>query len=166
MQRAENQVTGFSRGQRQANRLEVAQLADQDDVGIFTQRRTQRLVEAQRIAMNFALIDQRLLRLVHELDRILDRQDVVGLVVVDVVDHRRERRRFARACRAGDQHDAARVHRHVLENRRCAQIIERQDLGGNGTKTAAEPRFWLNALTRKRASFGISKEKSVSRNSS
>ena len=31
---------------------------------------------------------------------------------------------------------------------------------------AAEPRFWLNALTRKRASFGISKEKSVSRNSS
>jgi hypothetical protein len=29
-------------------------------------------------------------------------------------------------------------------------------------KTAAAPRFWLNALTRKRASFGISKEKSVS----
>jgi len=28
--------------------------------------------------------------------------------------------------------------------------------------TAAAPRFWLNALTRKRASFGISNEKSVS----
>ena len=32
--------------------------------------------------------------------------------------------------------------------------------------TAAAPRFWLKALTRKRASFGISKEKSVSKNSS
>src|SRR5581483_3872892 len=28
------------------------------------------------------------------------------------------------------------------------------------------PRFWLNAFTRKRASLGISKEKSVSKNSS
>jgi hypothetical protein len=32
--------------------------------------------------------------------------------------------------------------------------------------TAPAPRFWLNALTRKRASFGISNEKSVSKNSS
>src|SRR5215471_8116017 len=32
--------------------------------------------------------------------------------------------------------------------------------------TAPAPRFWLKALTRKRASFGISKEKSVSKNSS
>src|SRR5579863_10264492 len=32
--------------------------------------------------------------------------------------------------------------------------------------TAPAPRFWLNALTRKRASLGISKEKSVSKNSS
>src|ERR1700748_1831918 len=33
-------------------------------------------------------------------------------------------------------------------------------------KTAPAPRFWLNALTRKRASLGISNEKSVSKNSS
>src|ERR1700749_4638529 len=32
--------------------------------------------------------------------------------------------------------------------------------------TAPAPRFWLNALTRKRASLGISNEKSVSKNSS
>jgi hypothetical protein len=32
--------------------------------------------------------------------------------------------------------------------------------------TAPAPRFWLKALTRKRASLGISKEKSVSKNSS
>ena len=39
--RAENQVTGFSRGQRQPNRLEVAKLADQDHVRVFTQGRAQ-----------------------------------------------------------------------------------------------------------------------------
>ena len=32
--------------------------------------------------------------------------------------------------------------------------------------TAPAPRFWLKALTRKRASLGISNEKSVSKNSS
>jgi hypothetical protein len=87
MQRAEHQVAGFGRGQRQADGLEVAHFADQDDVGIFAQRRAQRLAEAQRVAVHFALVDQAALAFVHELDRILDGQDVVRLVVVDVVDH-------------------------------------------------------------------------------
>ena len=39
-------------------------------------------------------------------------------------------------------------------------------LEGMVRKTAPAPRFWLKALTRKRATPGISNEKSVSRNSS
>src|SRR5271168_4981473 len=39
-------------------------------------------------------------------------------------------------------------------------------LDGMLRNTAPAPRFWLKALTRKRASLGISKEKSVSKNSS
>ena len=41
-----------------ANRLEVAQLTDEDDVGVLTQRRAQGFIEAQRIAMDFTLVDQ------------------------------------------------------------------------------------------------------------
>ena len=76
MQRGEHQVSGFRGGQRQADGFDVAHFADQDVVGVLAQRRTQRLVEAVRVAMHFALVDQALLRGVHELDRILDREDV------------------------------------------------------------------------------------------
>ena len=71
------------------------------------------------------------LALVHELDRVLDRDDVVGPVVVDVVDHRGKRGRLARAGGAGDQHQAARLHRDVLEDLRRVQVVERQHHRGN-----------------------------------
>ena len=44
---------------------------------------------------DFALVDQAFLRFVHEFDRVLDGQDVAVFVFVDVVDHRRQRGRFA-----------------------------------------------------------------------
>ena len=46
---------------------------------------------------------------VQELDRVLDREDVVLALAVDHVDHRRQRRRLARAGRPGDEHEAARL---------------------------------------------------------
>ena len=49
---------------------------------------------------DLALVDQALLGLVHELDRILDREDVAVLGFVEVVDHRRQRGGLARASRA------------------------------------------------------------------
>ena len=58
MQSTEHQVTGFGRGQRKTNGLEVTQLTNQDNIGVFAQRRAQCLVEAKRVAMNFALVDQ------------------------------------------------------------------------------------------------------------
>ena len=45
VQRAEHQVAGFRGGQRQADGLQVAHFADQDDVRVFAQRRAQRLGE-------------------------------------------------------------------------------------------------------------------------
>ncbi|KAG1253851.1 hypothetical protein G6F66_015081 [Rhizopus arrhizus] len=51
-----------------------------------------------RVAVRFALVDQALLRGVHEFDRVLDGEDVAVFVLVDVVDHRRQRGRLARAA--------------------------------------------------------------------
>ena len=45
--------------------------------GIFAQRRPQRVLERVGVRPDFALVDQALLVLVHELDRILDRDDVI-----------------------------------------------------------------------------------------
>jgi hypothetical protein len=61
MQGAKHEMPRFRGGQRQADGFQVAQLADEDVVGIFAQRRTQRLVEAMRVAMHFALVDEALL---------------------------------------------------------------------------------------------------------
>ena len=51
VQGAEHQVAGLGGGQRQADGLQVAHFADQDDVRVLAQRRAQRLAEAERVAV-------------------------------------------------------------------------------------------------------------------
>ena len=72
-----------------------------------------------------------LLALVVELDRVFDRDDVRRQRVVDDVDHRRERRRLARAGRARQQHEPARLEREVVGDRRRAELLEREDALGD-----------------------------------
>ena len=81
------------------DRLEIAHLADEDDVRILAQRGAQRVAEAVGVAVHFALVHQAVLVLVDVLDRILDRQDVLVPLGVDLVQHRRQRRRLAAAGR-------------------------------------------------------------------
>ena len=54
------------------DRLEVAHFADEDDVRILAQRAAQRVGERLRVDGDFALVDDRLLVAMEELDRILD----------------------------------------------------------------------------------------------
>ena len=49
VQRREHQVAGLGRVQRRFDRLEVAHLADQDDVGVLAQRAAQRVRERLRV---------------------------------------------------------------------------------------------------------------------
>ncbi len=131
MQRAEHQVAGFGGGERQADGLQVAHFADQHHVRVFAQRRTQRLGEAERVAMHFALVHEAAFALVYEFDGVLDRDDVIGTIVITVVDHARERGRLARARGAGHQHQAARQHAQVAEDLRRRQVVQREDDRGN-----------------------------------
>ena len=108
VQRGERQVPGLGDAQRRLDRLEVAHFADEDDVGILAQRGAQRGGEAVRVGVDLALVDETALVLVDVLDRILDGDDVLAALGVDLVDHRRQRRRLAAAGRAGDEHQAAR----------------------------------------------------------
>src|SRR5215472_5572156 len=137
MERAEHQVTGLGGRERQADGLEIAHFADQDDVGVLAQRRAQRLAEAERVAMHLALIDQAALGFVHELDRVLDGDDVIGTVVVAVVHHAGERGRLAGAGRTGDQHQPARQHAQVAEDLGSRQLVQALNSGGNVAKYRA-----------------------------
>ena len=65
---------------------------------------------------------------VEDLDRVLDRDDVLVPRPVDVVDHRRERRRLSRAGGAGDEDQAAVLVREPGDAGRHAQLLEARDV--------------------------------------
>ena len=127
VERREHEVAGLGRGQRRGDRLEVAHLAEEDHVGVLAQRTAQRLGEADRVLADLALVDDAALVVVQELDRVLDRDDVVGAGAVDLVDQRRERGRLTRARRAGHEHEAARLRGELVERGRQAELLERGD---------------------------------------
>ena len=132
MQRAEHQVACFGSRHGQANGFQVAHFAHQNRVRVFTQRRLQRCRKRQRHRPHFALVDQALLGFVHELDRVFHREDVAVLGFVQVVDHGGQRGRFARARGAGHQHQATGLEGQVAEDLGRVELLQRQDLGGNG----------------------------------
>ncbi len=138
VQRAHDEDAHF--GCRNGDRygLQVAHLADENDVGIFAQCRVQGLGERGAVHADLALADQALLGLVHELDRVLDRQDVALHVLVDRVDHGGERRRFSRAGLAGHEDHARRLLAHVVNNLRHAEFFERQRFRRDGAEDAAD----------------------------
>ena len=77
VERAEHEVPGLGRRQGGADRLEVAHLADQDHVGVLAQGGLQGGPEALGVGAELALVDDALLVPVQELDRVLDREDVL-----------------------------------------------------------------------------------------
>ena len=79
--RREHEVPGLGGRQRRLDGLLVAHLADQDHVGVLAQHPSQRALEGGGVHADFALVDHRALVRVHELDRVLDRHDVLGSIV-------------------------------------------------------------------------------------
>ncbi len=107
MQRGEYQVAGLGGGDRGRDSFQIAQLADQDDVGVLAQHALDRCEVGLGVDPDLALVDDAAAVLVEDLDRILDRDDVLMPCPVDVVEHRRERGRLSRARGAGAEDEAA-----------------------------------------------------------
>ena len=128
MQRAEDQVAGFGCPQGRLDGFQVAQLADKDHVRVHSQRSSQGLGEAGDVGADFTLVDHRLLVGVVVFDGIFDGDDVLVEVLIDVVDHRRQRGGLSRAGRSGDQEHAARAATQAGDDGRQADLLERQQL--------------------------------------
>src|SRR5699024_8252729 len=111
------------RRQRDRDRLEVTELTHEDDVRVLTQRMLERGVERVRVRTDLTLVDNRTTVLVEELDRVLDRHDVLRASPVRAVDDRRERRRLARARRARDENEPARQTGELPHTRRDTELL-------------------------------------------
>ena len=85
----------------------------------------QGLGEIGAVHTDLALADQAALGLVHEFDRVLDRQDVAVHAAVHLVDHRRQGRRLARTGLAGHENHALRVLAHLVHDLGHVELFER-----------------------------------------
>ena len=80
---------------------------------------------------DLAVVHETALARVHELDRILDGDDVILPVLVRMVHDRRQRRGLAAAGRSGDQHEPLVEHRRLFQDRRQTEVVRGQDLRGD-----------------------------------
>src|SRR5690606_7729685 len=90
------------------------------------------------IDADLTLGDDAALVLVHELDRVLDGDDVARTVLVAVADHRRQRGRLAGASGADEDDDAALGHRQRLDDRRQVQLFDGGDARLDATQHHAD----------------------------
>ena len=88
-------MPGFSSADRQLDGFQIAHFSHQDDVGVFPQGCSQCIGETAGVFVELALMHQALIALVHEFDRILDREDVFRPAVVDVIQQGRQGGGFA-----------------------------------------------------------------------
>ncbi len=118
VQRREDEVAGLRSLKRDLCRVRIAQLADEDDVGVLPQHAAERLREALRVEADLSLVDDAAAIAMEDLDGIFDGDDVLPASTVDLVDHRCKRRRLPGSGRAGDEHEPALLTRETSDPRR------------------------------------------------
>ena len=104
--RAEHQVARLGRVHGRVEGLAVAHLAHQDDVRVLPHGVLEGRVPVDDVDADLALVDDRLVVLEREFDRVLDGDDVQPLALVDVLEHRGDRRDLARSGDAGQDDDS------------------------------------------------------------
>jgi len=127
----DHEVAGLGGADRHLDRLEVAQLADDDDVGILAQGAFERGGEGLGVGADLALGDVAADGGLHDLDGVLDRDDVVLAFLVQLGDERGEGGGLARADRAGDEDEAVVVGEQFADRLEVAQaeVVELGDRG-------------------------------------
>ena len=104
-------MAGLRSLERQRDDFRRPEVFDDEHVRILAQRRARHHQQLVAIAAHFALADERAAVLVHELDLVLDRDDVIAARAVDQIDERRDERRLAaRAAAATSTRPSASAH--------------------------------------------------------
>src|SRR5688500_19507174 len=97
------------------------------------------MLERRGVLADLALCDEAALIGVHELDRILDCDDVIAARPVHEVDEAAERRRLAAAGGPRHEDEALREVAESLDFRRNPHLVGRNDARRNGPDHRADP---------------------------
>src|SRR2546423_6415992 len=146
MEGSENEVTSCGRGQGQLNRLQIAQFADEQNVGVFTQCSAEGVGKRAGMNTDLAVLHEAVLAAMHEFNRILHRDDVVVPLEVGEVHHGGKGGGFSRAGGAGNQNETFLQKGEFFQYRRQSQIVDRQYLRWNQTKDRGNPVFLLEEI--------------------
>src|SRR5207244_5946635 len=136
---AENEVAGLGGMNGRLERMNIAQLADQNDVRVLPHRVLEGLVPVHAIQADLALVDVGLLVGVGEFDGVFDGENVQRLACVDVVEHRGDGGGFAAAGHAGEDDHALVEVAQLLDTGRQAELFERGDTRAHAAGHQGQP---------------------------
>jgi hypothetical protein len=86
VKRGEDEVSGLGGGEGDLNRFAIAHLSDKNHFGRLTQGCSECQCKTWGIGVQFALVNRGLHVRMQELDRVLNGNDVIGLLVIDLAD--------------------------------------------------------------------------------
>src|SRR5829696_7470370 len=96
MQSCESQVARFSDPECHLDGFKITHFTDQYNIRVLAECGSKCRSERVGVSRHFTLVHNAILVIVKELDRVLDREDMLVPIDVDLVDHRRKRCRFTR----------------------------------------------------------------------
>ena len=101
MQRGQNQVPGFCGGQGGFARFTIANFSNQNHIRVFTQSGFEAVRKGRYVFSDFALRYGRFFIALDVFNGVFQCNDMSWTRCVDVINHGRQGRGFARTCSAG-----------------------------------------------------------------
>ena len=127
MHRRQHQMPRLRRRQHRGDGFGVPHFAHDDDVRVLAQHMSQRAVERMHIRQHLLLHHDGAVVPMHELDGVLDGDDLAATLAVDEVDEVIERRGLARARRAGDEEEPVWPAHQLIDLDWQSQLLPRGD---------------------------------------
>ena len=137
MQGAEYQHAHFGRRNGECDRFHLAHFAHENYVGVLTNCGAKRRPEPLGVEPDLAMRKHAFAILMHELDGVFNRNDVLRRRAVNFIDDSRQRGRLPRAGGAGDEHETTFEVGQVFDRLAELQLLDRNNFFWNDAEHSA-----------------------------
>lgn len=134
MECGEDKVTRLGEFERHFDFFHVTHLSEEDNLWILTHRPDEGGVVIRDVSSDLFLFDDGLLVRMDVLDRVLDGDDMLGIILINLIDHRRECGGLTRSGRSGDEDETLSRLGDILVDEWETEILDRWNLLGEETE--------------------------------